>query len=233
VCARLLILAGLGACLLAPAANAEIGPCKPDNHESFICGEGDGAARVIEGTLSPSKQYAFAWRTPEGPPTEEPDDDKIEFLLIRLKDGAVLLKNKTPYWATGEMHVNRLQEQASWSPNSRYVVRAFQSRFETGNVDLYVVGPKGDAAGEIDLMKPMSAAITAQLKRRVKNPEDYSFSLSAGPQLKIDNDGRLRGKVMMWIPKNGPYYYYTVSMQITPAASGLAARVVAITPSRE
>lgn len=229
------LLAAISALTLAsPPARAEMGPCKPDNYESFICGEGNGAARVIVDTLSPSKQFAFAWRTPDGPPTEQPDDDdKIEFLLIRLKDGAILLKNKTPYWSTGESRVNRLQEQASWSPNSRYVVRAFHSRFSTDSVFLYAIGPKGDFVGEIDLLKPMSAAMAARLKRRGKNPEQFDFSLSAGPELTISNDGLLRCKVMMWVPKDGPEYNYAVTLRIARRSGALAARIVSIVPVAE
>ena len=49
----------------SPPAHADMGPCKPDKHDGLICGSGDGAARVIDDTTSPSKQLALAWRTPE------------------------------------------------------------------------------------------------------------------------------------------------------------------------
>lgn len=41
-------------------AQAEAGPCKPDQFNGLTCGEGPGAARVIAGTISPSKKMAFA-----------------------------------------------------------------------------------------------------------------------------------------------------------------------------
>ncbi len=58
--------------LLAAAlpAHAEIGPCQPDQFDSFICGSGEGAARIIEDTLSPDKTLAFAWRNPKAAPME-------------------------------------------------------------------------------------------------------------------------------------------------------------------
>jgi hypothetical protein len=56
----------LGACA---SAQAETGPCKPDAFEGVTCGDGPGAARVIAGTVSPSKQMAFAWRAPGTAPT--------------------------------------------------------------------------------------------------------------------------------------------------------------------
>jgi hypothetical protein len=52
-------------------ARAGTGPCKPDQFNGLTCGDGPGAARVIEGTMSPSKQIAFAWREP-GKPSARP-----------------------------------------------------------------------------------------------------------------------------------------------------------------
>lgn len=226
-------LGALGAAFLvaSPLAHAEMGPCKPDKHDSFICGDGNGAARVITDTVSPSKQFALAWRTPDGPPTQEPDDDKIELVLVRLKDGAALTKTSTSYWATGEMRVNRLQEQASWSPNSRYVVRAFQSRFETGDLDLFAIGTDGAFAGTVNLLKPMQSAVRAALRLKVKNPNSYVFSVSGGDALTIDNGGLLHAPVMMWVPKDGPERNYKVTVQITQKANAMRARVVSVAPT--
>jgi len=50
------------------------------------------AAIVIRDTPSPSGRLALAWRTPEAPPTEEPDWDKIELPVLRVADGAVLAR---------------------------------------------------------------------------------------------------------------------------------------------
>jgi hypothetical protein len=49
------------------------GPCKPDQFYGLTCGDGPGAARVIDRTISPSKRLAFAWREPGKSPTEDPD----------------------------------------------------------------------------------------------------------------------------------------------------------------
>src|SRR6266700_1121119 len=89
LCTALLALASL------VPASAETGPCKSDGGGSMICGEGDGAARVIEGTISPSRGLALAWRFPDRPPTEAPSDPQpIEDLVIRLRDGAILAKQE-------------------------------------------------------------------------------------------------------------------------------------------
>src|SRR5580693_3432641 len=84
----LLWATGVVALVLSPT-KAEIGPCRPDQHAGLICGEGPGAARVVDGTISPSKRFAFAWRSPDRPPTEDPYGN-VDLLLIRLSDGAAL-----------------------------------------------------------------------------------------------------------------------------------------------
>jgi len=223
------------ALLLGAPAFAGMGPCLPDQHDGLICGSGDGAARVIEDTLSPSKRFALAWRSLDAPPTQEPKDDKTELLLVRVGDGVILTRSPTEYWDTGEMHVNRLQEQASWSPNSRLVIRAFQQRFETGSAELYAIGKTGEFAGALDLRKILDTAIRARLKqRRVRDAESYSFSLSSGPELKIGNDGLIRASVMMWIPKEGPEHNYAATLQaMQKPGGGLIARMVSIAPARE
>jgi hypothetical protein len=39
---------------------------------------------------------------------------------------------------------------------------------------------------------------------------------------------------MMWVPKEGPHYYYMVTMQVTETpGAGLAARMVSIAQTRE
>jgi hypothetical protein len=77
--------------LVASPAHADMSPCKRDERrEVLICGSGNGAATVMRDTPSPSRQIALAWRTPEAPPTEQPDWDKIELLVLRVADGAIL-----------------------------------------------------------------------------------------------------------------------------------------------
>src|SRR5215510_6123734 len=151
--------------LMAPPAMAEMGPCRPDDHESFICGSGAGAARVIADTLSPSKRLALAWRSLAGPPTEEPNDDP-EILVVRLADGAILAASKGMYWNTGEARANRLEELATWSP-----ISSFSSRFSTDNVDFYAFGANDEATGPFDLLKVMDPAVRTSLKRRVKDEQ--------------------------------------------------------------
>jgi hypothetical protein len=222
------------ACFTLPA-RAEMGPCKQDEkREVLICGSGNGAAIVIRDTLSPSKRLGLAWRTPDAPPTEEPDWDKIELLVLRVADGAVLSRGKTEYWDAGEGygHVNRLEELAYWSPNSRLMIRSFNSRFSTDKVELYAFNPDDKVTGPLDLLKIIDSAVRARLKARVKNADGYDFSLTSikdeETPATIDDRGLIRAEVMYWIPKMGPYYYYTVKARVVRAKGSLEARIVSI-----
>jgi hypothetical protein len=78
-------------------AKAETGPCLPDQSGGLTCGQGNGAARVVQGTISPSRRLAFARRSPSHPPTEDPTGDAIESVLIRLSDGTVLWSTDGDY----------------------------------------------------------------------------------------------------------------------------------------
>jgi hypothetical protein len=231
---RSVTAAALAICTLiawAPRATAEMGPCQPDKFGGLTCGSGVGAARVIDDTLSPSKRLALAWRSVKGPPTEEPGDDP-EILVVRLADGAILATSKGMYWNTGEARANRLQELATWSPNSRLLIRSFNSRFSTDNVDLYAFGANDEATGPFDLLKVMDPAVRASLRRRVKDEQNYAFFISDAPSMSIGNSGIARAAVMMWVPKVGPERNYTVTVRVMRGAKSLAARIVAVVPSR-
>ena len=43
--------------------------CVANQSGDLVCGEGKSASHVFAGTISPSKAYAFAWRTPQGLPS--------------------------------------------------------------------------------------------------------------------------------------------------------------------
>src|SRR5262245_4964698 len=89
-----------------PMAGANAQACVADQHGGLVCGEGKAAMRVVADTTSPSKNYAFAWRSPQGLPSGNDIPDNIENVLVRLNDGAVLAKLGGEYWATGEMRAN-------------------------------------------------------------------------------------------------------------------------------
>ena len=127
-------LAALWLLVLAPASpvGAETGPCVSDQAGVMTCGQGPGAARVVDGTTSPSKRLAFAWRAPGRSPTEDPREDYVESLLIRLSDGAVLSSAKGEYWRTGDSVANHMGENVAWSPNSRLAIEEQKFQVEYG-----------------------------------------------------------------------------------------------------
>ena len=43
--------------------------CIADQRGGLLCGTGNGALRVFANTTSPSRSYAFAWRTAQGLPS--------------------------------------------------------------------------------------------------------------------------------------------------------------------
>jgi hypothetical protein len=212
---------------------AETGPCQPDGHDGLICGEGNGAARIIQGTMSPSKHLALAWRATGSPPTEPPADDDLEDIVIRPHDGTIIARRKGEYWETPDgAHVNRLMEAAAWSPDSRLMIRTFEQRFNTSAIDLYAFDQDDKVTGPIDLLKILDPALHASLKRKVKNGAGYDLSVAGDRPITIDNRGQVHALIMMSVPKDGPFVYYAVTMQIVRKGS-LDARILSIRPTRE
>ena len=54
----------LVALYVAQTAAMRADSCITDQLGGLVCGEAKGAMRVFADTTSPSKKYAFAWRTP-------------------------------------------------------------------------------------------------------------------------------------------------------------------------
>jgi hypothetical protein len=185
---------------------------------------------VVEDTISPNKRLALAWRAPKGEPTEEPGDD-IELVLVRLADGAVLAKRETEFWSTGEGRANRLREETVWSPNSRIVIRAYHSRFSTDNLDLFVLGQKDELAGEVDLRKLVNPLLQAKVRGRAKDVDEWAFSFDS-EKTSVGNDGTVRLRVMMWIPKDGPERNFQVTLRVTQAKAEPSAQLLSIQPVR-
>ena len=227
-----LLLGVLCAGLPALPARADMGPCRLDANEEMICGIGAGAARVIDDTQSPNQRLAFAWRLPDADPAERPDeDDKIDLLLVRLKDGVILGQSYTGFWANGHGRSEHKLEEVTWSRNGRLAARVFQTRYETDTFELYAVGAKDEPAGTLDLRKIVEPAVREQMTGQVNAAESYVFSVQAGNNLKLGNDGTLRLTVMMWIPKDGPEQYFDVTLRIARKGP-LDATIASIKPGR-
>jgi hypothetical protein len=227
-------LALLAACA---CAQAETGPCKPDAFNGLSCGEGPGAARVIAGTISPSKQMAFAWRSPGKAPIEEPDIYQVESLLLWLHDGRALAIAPGSYWDTGTVHANRYDFHAIWSPNSRFVIELLDFRWSTETLRLHALGEHGRPVLSLDLKSIMEFAVRKELRKTVKNEAAYAFEIEGdnsgeAPKLSIDNSGLIKARVQMQVPKSDdPEIYVDVVFQVRERDGALEARPLSIRKS--
>ncbi|MBV9238136.1 MAG: hypothetical protein JOZ94_20060 [Xanthobacteraceae bacterium] len=214
-------------------ARAETGPCVSDQAGVTICGQGPGAARVVDGTTSPSKRIAFAWRVPGRPPTQPPDEAgdsmfRVESLLIRLSDGAVLSSAKGEYWRTGDLQANNIDESVAWSPNSRLAVEVQSSKWHTDVLRLYAIGAD-DKVLVLDLQKTIEPAVRAQLRQLGKNDRIYTFSLE---DPRVDDSGLMQASVLMQIPKQEGDVNFDVTLQVSQKNGALSAGDVSVRRSR-
>lgn len=228
-------LALLGACA---SAQAGTGTCKPDPSEDLICGEGPGAARVIAGTTSPSKEMAFAWRSPGRAPTQEATDDELESVLIWLGDGKPLAMAPGSYWAIGPMRANRYDFHAIWSPNSRFVIELLDFRWSTETMRVYALPEHGGRPVlSLDLKSVMEFAVRKELRKTVKE-ERYAFEIEGDnsgdpPKLSIDNSGLIKARVEMQVAKeDDPHIFVDVVFQVRVHDGALEARSVSIRKSK-
>ena len=229
-------LAALWLLVLAPASpvGAETGPCVSDQAGVMTCGQGPGAARVVDGTTSPSKRLAFAWRAPGRSPTEPPEGTGdslliVESLLIRLSDGAVLSSAKGEYWRTGDLVANHIDEDVAWSPNSRLAIEAQDSKWSTDILRLYAIGAD-DKVLVLDLQKIIEPAVRTRLRQLGKNDGIYTFSVEDGPT--VDDSGLVRVPVLMQIPKQEGYLNFDVTLQVSQKNGALSAGDVSVRRSR-
>lgn len=220
-------IAGLLLAALSHSALAEIGPCRPDRNETMLCGSGVGAARTIPDTISPDRKHALAWRNAKSAPDDEPEGDN-ELLLIRLADGIVLAKAATEYFHTGEFRRNHQHETALWSPDSRMVARVWETRYDTSGFHLWAISPDGKLAGEVNLLKLVEPAVRADMKRRVRNVENYSFSVYTAEDFTLKDDGRLGFHATMLVPKGEGEAEYFIDVKAAMVNGKLTARVLKI-----
>ena len=220
-----LFLAAVG-CLVFAAflpAKAEMGPCLPDR-DGLNCGHGAGAARVVDGTMSPSKRLAFAWRSPGLSPTQAPDGAPVESLLVRLSDGAVLSSTPGEYWRVGDAAANHIDQTAVWSPDSRFVVEITDLKWNTEHLRLYAISAE-DKVLVLDLKTIIEPAVRKRLQELVRNEPAFTFS---SQRLTIDNRGLMKALVLMQIPKQDRDIMFDVKLQVAPSEAALATRDLSI-----
>ena len=170
---------------ISPSAQGETGLCKPDSANSLVCGDGPGAARVIDGTVSPSRRFAFGWRSMSSAPLDLSAEEHYDLgnVLLRLSDGAILWETPGEFWDTGGPHVNRYEQTAAWSPDSRFVVEMLDYRWQTLELHLFAIGAN-DKILVLDLKTAIEPAVRKALARVVKNEEAFDFAFSAATTAK-------------------------------------------------
>jgi hypothetical protein len=203
------------------AAHAQA--CARDQHGGLVCGEGKAAMRVVADTISPSKNYAFAWRGEQGLSVGDPPPG-VENLLIRISDGAVLAKLGGEYWATGEVRANRYELIAAWSPDSGSVVEVANSRWDSASFAYYRIG--GATAAKLDLRALVEPVMTARLPPR--NRKGNSFRVRTDLPLTLDERGRLRFTAMLYVPKGETSNDYKVQVNIRTTGGKPSAQVVSM-----
>ena len=209
---RALLLAVPIVALAALPARAEVGPCKADTPEMMLCGSGVGAARTIPETLSPDKTIAFAWHAPGSEP-DIVEDFENEWLLIRVADGAVLARAPSDFFQTPKLRANHRHETAIWSPDSRMVVRQYDTRYDTEAFTLYRIDGKGALAGETELLKLVEPAVRAKAKGRGRDIASYAFAI-ADTTPKFGGDGKLSFGASLIVPKTDVDYEFEVVMTL-------------------
>lgn len=209
--------------LQAAAVHAQ--SCVADRQGVLVCGEGKAAMRVVAGTTSPSKEYAFAWRSEQGPPSGRDETPSgIENLLIRISDGAVLAKLGGKYWATEEMRANRADLLAAWSPDSRSVIEVANSRWDSDSFAYYRID--GATATRLDLRALVEPVMTARLPPR--NRQGNSFRVREEQPVTLDARGRASFTAMLYVPKSETSNDYKVAVNIRTQGGKPSAQVVSM-----
>jgi hypothetical protein len=198
--------------------------CIADQRGGLVCGTGKGALRVFAGTTSPSKEYAFAWRTAQGLPSGDDIPNDVENVLVRVSDGAVLATLGGTYWETGAMRANRSELMAAWSPDSRSVIEVANSRWDSDSFAYYRID--GATASKLDLRALVEPVLTARLPPR--NRKGNSFRVRTDPPATLDARGRVRFTAMLYVPKGETSNDYKVQLNIRERGGKPSADVVSV-----
>ena len=199
-------------------------PCIADQRGSLVCGTGNGALRVFANTTSPSKNYAFAWRTAQGLPSGNQTPNDVENVLIRVTDGAVLATLGGTYWETGEMRANRYDLLAAWAPDSQAVIEVANSRWDSDSFAYYRID--GATATKLDLRALVEPVMTARLPPR--NRQGNSFRVREDLPVTLDARGRVRFTAMLYVPKGETSNDYKVQVNVRTTGGKPSGQVVSL-----
>jgi hypothetical protein len=180
--------------------------------------------RVFADTISPSKQYPFAWRSPDGLPSGDDAPSGVENILIRLSDGVVVAKLGGEYWATGQMRANRYDLIAAWSPDSKAVIEVANSRWDSDSFVYCAVD--GATVATEDLRALVEPAMKAKLPKAKR--EANSFRVREDLPVKLDARGHARFTAMVYVPKGETSLDYKIQVDIVTKSGKPAARIVSM-----
>ena len=198
--------------------------CTADQRGGLVCGTGKGALRVFANTTSPSRNYAFAWRTAQGLPSGDETPNDVENVLIRLTDGTVLATLGGTYWETGEMRANRYDLLAAWSPDSQAVIEVANSRWDSDSFAYYRID--GATATRLDLRALVEPVMMARLPPR--NRQGNSFRVREDLPVTLDARGRVRFTAMLYVPKGETSHDYKVQVNVRTTGGKPSAQVVSM-----
>lgn len=198
--------------------------CTADQRGGLVCGTGKGALRVFANTTSPSRNYAFAWRTAQGLPSGDETPNDVENVLIRLTDGMVLATLGGTYWETGEMRANRYDLLAAWSPDSQAVIEVANSRWDSDSFAYYRID--GATATRLDLRALVEPVMMARLPPR--NRQGNSFRVREDLPVTLDARGRVRFTAMLYVPKGETSNDYKVQVNVRTTGGKPSAQVVSM-----
>ena len=182
--------------------------------------------RVVADTTSPSKNYAFAWRSEQGLPSgrDLPPSGVENRPDPRRLTAPCWPSSAATYWATGEMRANRYDLLAAWSPDSRAVIEVANSRWDSDSFAYYRID--GATATKLDLRALVEPVMTARLPPR--NREGNSFRVHEDLPVTLDARGRLRFTAMLYVPKGETSNDYVVQVNVRDRGGKLSAQVVSV-----
>jgi hypothetical protein len=220
------LIAG-GFAFFALAAGAAAQPCQIDRYKDLVCGDGRDAVRVLPGTTSPSKRFAFGWRMKGGQrvPVNGPDrEEDVENVLVRLIDGAVLATLGGHHWTLGDRHANQLDTVATWSADEDTVVETQSGRWSTEAQTYAAVA--GDKAATLDLLRLFEPQIRAKMAKEFR--DEYGLRVRSDDPATFEKNGRLRIGTVMHVPHVGKTRWFDVTLQISQMGGAPQAKVVSI-----
>lgn len=220
-------LALVASIIVSRPAYCEMGPCSPGDFD-LICGSGDGAARAIVKTISPSKRLGFAWRLSGRPPTDVPrsKDPNLENFIVRITDGIIVAKSRGSYWDLGTK-IAKAYLFTAWSPDSRLLVKVQQSA-ESSSAELFAFAEDNSAKGPIDLVNIIKPAMIAKIPHS-GNAADNLLIFASHPAMTIDDKGLLHVAAYLRPRTLLDTAPYEVTVQLGHSGDALDTKVVVIT----